>query len=1090
MPKREDIKTILLIGSGPIIIGQACEFDYSGTQSVKTLKELGYRVVLINSNPATIMTDPEFADKTYIEPITEDVIAKIIEIEKVDAVLPTMGGQTALNVATSMYDKGMLEGIEFLGAHPDAIKKGEDRQLFKEAMIKIGMDLPKSFYAYNMEDALKAQEAIGFPIIIRASFTLAGGGSGVAYNIEEYKQLAQEGLEISPISEILVEESLLGWKEYEMEVIRDKKDNCIIVCSIENLDPMGVHTGDSITIAPALTLTDKEYQNMRNASFAILREIGVDTGGSNVQFSIDPVSGRMIVIEMNPRVSRSSALASKATGYPIAKVATLLAVGFTLDEIQNDITGTTASFEPVIDYIVTKIPRFTFEKFPNANSTLTTSMKSVGEVMAMGRTFKESIQKALCSLETGLYGFNPIASDIETIKKEIRRPNCDRLQYLMQGMREGLTNDDIFELSKIDPWFLTQFREICDLENEIKTSGVAILKDEKALRLAKTFGFSDKMLSTLIGTNENAIYDARKYLDINFEYNEVDTCSAEFKALTPYLYSTTNITKLPTNKACEDDKQSKVLIIGGGPNRIGQGIEFDYCCVHASFALAEMGIKTIMYNCNPETVSTDYDTSDVLYFEPIDFEHVRSVIEHEKPDGIIVHFGGQTPLKLSNAIHNMGGKIIGTTAEVIDLAEDRKKFSTFVEKAGLLQPENGTAVTLNEALDIANRIGYPVLVRPSFVLGGRGMKIVYNEAELKLYMDEAVSVSNDAPVLVDKFLDRAIELDVDCITDGKDVYIGGIMQHIEEAGIHSGDSACSLPPISLDDDILKEVEEKTKTMALLLGVKGLMNTQYAIHQGKIYLIEVNPRASRTVPFVSKATGIPLAKVATRVMWGESLRDALNVYDKNQKIVNIKGESNILKPILKGHVAVKEAVFPFNKLSGADLILGPEMKSTGEVMGISSDFGSAFAKAQTAAKNNLPNNGGNVFVSLASLDKEFAPKIASDLISLGFSIVATGGTYKVIKDANVECTKVMKVSEGRPNITDSLMNKEIVMAINTSDGKEVSKEDGMTIRKTVLRMNIPYVTTVAGAFASIEAIKSQKDKTALYPKSIQDFLADN
>ncbi len=1088
MPKREDIKTILLIGSGPIVIGQACEFDYSGTQSVKTLKELGYRVILINSNPATIMTDPEFADKTYIEPITENVIAKIIEIEKVDAILPTMGGQTALNVATSMYDKGMLKGIEFLGAHPDAIKKGEDRHLFNEAMIKIGMDLPKSANAYSVEEAMEKAKEIGFPVISRASFTLAGGGSGVAYNMEEFKVLAAAGIEASPINEIEIMESMLGWKEYEMEVIRDKKDNCIIVCSIENFDPMGVHTGDSITIAPALTLTDKEYQNMRNASFAILREIGVDTGGSNVQFSINPETGRMIVIEMNPRVSRSSALASKATGYPIAKVATLLAVGFTLDEIENDITGTTASFEPVIDYIVTKIPRFTFEKFPKADSTLTTSMKSVGEVMAMGRTFKESIQKALCSMETGLYGFNPIVADLETIKKEIRRPNCDRLQYLMQGMREGLTNEDIFELSKIDPWFLTQLREICDMENEIKASGASILKDAKKLRLAKTFGFSDKMISTFIDGSENEVYSARKTFGIELEYNEVDTCAAEFKALTPYLYSSTNITVLP-KKEVVCDGRSKVLIIGGGPNRIGQGIEFDYCCVHASFALAEMGIKTIMYNCNPETVSTDYDTSDVLYFEPIDFEHVRSVIEHEKPDGIIVHFGGQTPLKLANAIHDMGGKIIGTTAEVIDLAEDRKKFSTFVEKAGLLQPDNGTAVTFIEASEIASRIGYPVLVRPSFVLGGRGMKIVYNEAELKLYMDEAVSVSNDAPVLVDKFLDRAIELDVDCITDGKDVYIGGIMQHIEEAGIHSGDSACSLPPISLDEAILKEVEEKTKTMALELGVKGLMNTQYAIHQGKIYLIEVNPRASRTVPFVSKATGIPLAKVATRVMWGESLRDALNVYDKNQKIVDIKTSSNILKPILKGHVAVKEAVFPFNKLSGADLILGPEMKSTGEVMGISSDFGSSFAKAQCAAKNLLPDNGGKVFVSLANLDKSFAPNIASDLIALGFSIIATGGTYDIISAAGVNCEKVLKVSEGRPNIVDNLMNKDIIMAINTSDGKESSKEDGAIIRKTVLRMNVPYVTTVAGAMASIEAIKSQKAKTALYPKSIQDFLAD-
>ena len=1081
MPKREDIKSILLIGSGPIVIGQACEFDYSGTQATKTLKELGYRVVLINSNPATIMTDPEFADKTYIEPITEEMVAKIIEKEKIDAILPTMGGQTALNVATSMYDKGMLEGIEFLGANPEAIKKGEDRQLFKEAMIKIGMDLPKSRYAYNIDEAIDAAEDIGFPIIIRASFTLAGGGSGVAYNIEEYKKLAQIGLDASPISEILVEESLLGWKEYEMEVIRDRNDNCIIVCSIENLDPMGVHTGDSITIAPALTLTDKEYQHMRNASFAILREIGVDTGGSNVQFSINPKTGRMIVIEMNPRVSRSSALASKATGYPIAKVATLLAVGFTLDEITNDITGTAASFEPVIDYVVTKIPRFTFEKFPNADSTLTTSMKSVGEVMSMGRTFKESIQKALCSLETGLIGFDPIEADMDIIKKEIRRPNDSRLLYLMQGIREGLANEEIFELSKIDPWFLSQFREIADFEASIDKS---ILCDENRLRVAKTHGFSDKMIAKLAGASEEDVYQARKALDIDFEYNEVDTCAAEFKALTPYLYSTTNITKLPkVEKPLSDEK--KVLIIGGGPNRIGQGIEFDYCCVHASFALNEMGVKTIMYNCNPETVSTDYDTSDILYFEPIDFEHVRSVVEKENPDGVIVHFGGQTPLKLANALTEVGAKIIGTTAATIDLAEDREKFSSFVKNAGLLQPANGTAVEVNEAIMIAQEIGYPVLVRPSFVLGGRGMKIVYSTEELKQYMDEAVSVSNDAPVLIDKFLDRAVELDVDCICDGKEVYIGGIMQHIEEAGIHSGDSACSLPPVSISDELLSELETKTKNMALGLGVVGLMNVQYAIHQGKIYLIEVNPRASRTVPFVSKATGMPLAKVATRVMWGESLREALNIYDKD-----IVYEGNgVLKPILKSHVAVKEAVFPFNKLSGADLILSPEMKSTGEVMGISSNFGIAFAKAQCAAKNNLPSDGGRVFISLADLDKEFAPKIASGLTELGFKIVATGGTYNIIKDAGIECESVLKISEGRPNITDSLTNGEIVMAINTSDGKESSKDDGKQIRSTVLRMNVPYFTTVAGALASVEAIKAGQNKDGLAPKSIQEFLSE-
>ena len=1080
MPKREDIKSILLIGSGPIIIGQACEFDYSGTQATKTLKELGYRVVLINSNPATIMTDPEFADKTYIEPITEDMVSKIIKQENIDAILPTMGGQTALNVATSMYDKGLLDDVKFLGAHPDAIKKGEERHLFNEAMRKIGMDLPKSANAYTVEEAMKVAKEIGFPVISRASFTLAGGGSGVAYNMEEFKQLAEEGIEASPINEIEVMESMLGWKEYEMEVIRDSKDNCIIVCSIENLDPMGVHTGDSTTIAPALTLTDKEYQDMRNASFAILREIGVDTGGSNVQFSICPDTGRMIVIEMNPRVSRSSALASKATGYPIAKVATLLAVGFTLDEIENDITGTTASFEPVIDYIVTKIPRFTFEKFPKANSTLTTGMKSVGEVMAMGRTFNESIQKALCSLETGLMGFDPISTDLDKIKAEIRRPNCDRLQYLMDGMRQGLTNEEIFELCKVDPWYLTKFREMYNIE---KSMDVSILSDEFAMRNATSNGFSDLMIAKLISKTEDDVYNARKTLDVDFEYNEVDTCSAEFKALTPYLYSTTNITKLPKVKKTESTEK-KVMIIGGGPNRIGQGIEFDYCCVHASFALKEIGVKTIMYNCNPETVSTDYDTSDVLYFEPIDFEHVRSVIEKEQPDGVIVHFGGQTPLKLANALTEAGAKIIGTTAAVIDLAEDRKKFSAFVEKAGLLQPENGTAVEATEAIEIAEKIGYPVLVRPSFVLGGRGMRIVYSSEELKHYMDEAVSVSNDAPVLIDRFLDRAIELDVDCICDGKEVYIGGIMQHTEEAGVHSGDSSCSLPPVSISDELIKELEEKTKTMALNLGVIGLMNTQYAIHKGEIYLIEVNPRASRTVPFVSKATGMPLAKVATRVMWGESLRDALAAYN-----FDLVWEGNgVLKPILRDHIAVKEAVFPFNKLSGSDMILTPEMKSTGEVMGISHSFGESYAKAQSAATNDLPTSG-KVFISLCDLDKEFAPKIAQGLVDIGCTVVATTGNHKVITDAGIECEKVLKISEGRPNITDSIANGEIALAFNTSDGKESSKEDGKNIRRSVLKEKVPYVTTAAAALACVEAMKALQNKDGLVPRAIQDFLSE-
>ncbi|QKF58941.1 carbamoyl-phosphate synthase large subunit [Aliarcobacter lanthieri] len=1078
MPKREDIKNILLIGSGPIVIGQACEFDYSGTQATKTLKELGYRVILINSNPATIMTDPEFADKTYIEPITEEVVLNIIKKENIDSILPTMGGQTALNVATSMYEKGLLEGINFLGVHPEAIKKGEDRHLFSEAMRKIGLDLPRSENAYTLEEAVKVAKEIGFPVISRASFTLAGGGSGVAYNMEEFKALAQAGLDASPINEIEIMESVLGWKEYEMEIIRDTNDNCIVVCSIENLDPMGVHTGDSITIAPALTLTDKEYAVMREASFAILREIGVNSGGSNVQFSMCPETGRMIVIEMNPRVSRSSALASKATGYPIAKVSTLLAVGFTLDEITNDMTGTLASFEPAVDYIVSKVPRFTFEKFPKANSTLTTSMKSVGEVMSIGRNFNECIQKAYCSLETGLSGFDSITTDLELIKKEIRRPNDKRLQYLMDGMRQGLTNEDIFELSKIDPWFLAKFRELYELELAMTP---AILTDEELLRKVKSNGFSDKFIANIIGKTEENVYNARKALDIDFEYNEVDTCAGEFKALNQYLYSTTNVTKLPKEQTPKSSDK-KVMIIGGGPNRIGQGIEFDYCCVHASFALNEMGVKTIMYNCNPETVSTDYDTSDVLYFEPIDFEHVRSVVEKEQPDGVIVHFGGQTPLKLANALTKIGAKIIGTTAEVIDLAEDRKKFSAFVENIGLLQPENGTAVELEEAIKIAEKIGYPVLVRPSFVLGGRGMKIVYSTDELKKYMDEAVSVSNDAPVLIDKFLDRAIELDVDCICDGKEVYIGGIMQHIEEAGIHSGDSACSLPPISIEDKCIKELETKTKAMALGLGVVGLMNVQYAIHKGEVYLIEVNPRASRTVPFVSKATGIPLAKVATRVMWGHSLRDALKVYDREI----VYEDNGVLKPKLKNHVAVKESVFPFNKLVGADLLLSPEMKSTGEVMGIADNFAMAFAKSQSAAKNSLPKSG-KVFISLCDLDKEFASSIAKELNENGFSICATGGTEKIISEAGIPCEKVLKVSEGRPNITDLLTNGDIAMAINTSGEQELSKDDGKDIRRAVLRMNVPYFTTVAAANAATEAIKELKTKDVSTPKSIQEFL---
>jgi len=1090
MPKREDIKTILLIGSGPIVIGQSCEFDYSGTQATKTLKELGYRVILINSNPATIMTDPEFADRTYIEPINEKVIKNIIEIEKVDAILPTMGGQTALNVAMSMYEKGMLENIEFLGANPEAIRKGEDRQAFKEAMLKIGMDLPKSMYAYNMDEALKAAQEIGFPLIIRASYTLAGGGSGVAYNIDEFKSLAKNGLEESPINEILIEESLLGWKEYEMEVIRDRNDNCIIVCSIENFDPMGVHTGDSITVAPALTLTDKEYQIMRDASFAILREIGVDTGGSNVQFAINPKNGRMTVIEMNPRVSRSSALASKATGYPIAKVATYLAVGYTLDEIKNDIIGTTASFEPTIDYIVTKMPRFTFEKFPLADSTLGTSMKSVGEAMAIGVTFKESIQKALCSLETGLNGFDEIAKgDKDKITKELRRANENRILYLAQAFREGMSIDEVYNLTKIDRWFLYQIEEIVELEKSID---IDILKNEKLLRKVKCDGFSDAMIAKLINQkdsmdiNENDIRNARMKFGIKLSYNEVDTCAAEFKALTPYLYSTMPVTKyeMPDTSCQKEKKKSKVLILGGGPNRIGQGIEFDYCCVHAAFALKDMGVTTIMYNCNPETVSTDYDTSDILYFEPIDFERVRAVIQKEHPDGIIVHFGGQTPLKLAKKLTAIGANIIGTSAKVIDMAEDREKFSKFARDYNLKQPKNDTATTKEEALNKAKEIGYPVLVRPSYVLGGRAMRIVYCEDELKTYMNEAVSVSNDSPVLLDKFLDRAIEIDVDAISDGENVYIGAIMQHIEEAGVHSGDSSCSLPAVSLSEKILLEVEKETKDIALGLGVIGLLNIQFAVYKNEVYIIEVNPRASRTVPFVSKATGIPLAKVATKVMYEGNLLEALKYYDKNSIVYK---ENGIYKPHIKNHISVKEAVFPFNKLTGADLILGPEMKSTGEVMGISENFAKSFAKGQFSSGNILPVKG-IVFISLSDIDKEFAGELGIGFERLGFKIIATGGTHKALEDAGVKSEFVYKISEGRPNIQDKMKNGEIALMVNTSDNKS-SKSDAKDIRREVIKLNIPYFTTIAAANVAIGAIKELQESDIFYPKALQEYLGN-
>ena len=1239
MPKRTDITTILLIGSGPIVIGQACEFDYSGTQAAKTLKSLGYRVVLINSNPATIMTDPELADRTYIEPITKEVVRNIIKLEGVDAILPTMGGQTALNIAMELHESGLLEGVQFLGAKPEAIKKGEDRQAFKEAMLKIGMDLPKSHYAYTEEEALKAANDIGFPLIIRASYTLAGGGSGVAYNIEEFKALAKAGLEASPISEILIEESLLGWKEYEMEVIRDRNDNCIIVCSIENLDPMGVHTGDSITIAPALTLTDKEYQRMRDASFKILREIGVDTGGSNVQFAINPKNGRMTVIEMNPRVSRSSALASKATGYPIAKIATLLAVGFSLDEIQNDITGTPASFEPSIDYIVTKIPRFTFEKFPKADSTLSTSMKSIGEVMAIGGSFKESLQKALCSLECGYYGLNSLTDDLSLARKETRRPNAQRLLYVADCFRLGLSVEEVHSLCQIDRWFLHQISELVAAQSSITSD---VLNDPAKLRRLKSQGFSDKMIcyelerKERLEISESELYNLRKEMGIVAVYEEVDTCAAEFEAKTPYLYSTftlmdsallkkpaaaapctaslvlgehsadlanfgatadhesssapkfaknyesptailrileeekqagreksaenkkvdsrseaqnvisqnadrrqdlglestfeksydcknnaQNISELAKDSRICDEKSglssdwqgsylsgndrrqsrrihdlsrkaestkqqptpAKVMIIGGGPNRIGQGIEFDYCCVHASFALADLGVQSIMYNCNPETVSTDYDTSDMLYFEPIDFERVRAVIERENPDGIIVHFGGQTPLKLAHSLTKIHANIIGTSAKVIDTAEDREKFAHFINALGLKQPENGIAYTKEQAFSVASQISYPVLVRPSYVLGGRAMRIVQNPDELRVYMEEAVKVSEDSPVLIDKFLDHAIELDVDALSDGKEVYIGGIMQHIEEAGVHSGDSTSVLPSVSIAEHLLDEIRQSTRKIALELGIVGLINIQYAIHKDTLYIIEVNPRASRTVPFVSKASGIPLAKVATRVMWQGDLREALQFYDKHKRIDFTKSPLES-KPYT--HIAVKDSVFPFHKLSGADLLLGPEMKSTGEVMGISPSFGISFAKAQSASKNTLPTSG-KLFISLADCDKPYATQIAKSFIELGFSVCATEGTHKILESAEIPSTCVLKISQGRPNIQDLIMNNDIALVINTSDDSQ-TKDDAREIRRQVLKSSVPYFTTIAAALVGAESIREIQQNDINTPRALQDFFA--
>ncbi len=1056
MPKRTDLETILIIGAGPIVIGQACEFDYSGAQACKALREEGYRVVLVNSNPATIMTDPDTADAVYIEPINWQTLAKVIERERPQALLPTMGGQTALNCALDLVREGVLErfGVEMIGASREAIDKAEDRDLFRKAMRKIGLDMPRSVIAHSMEEALQVQPQIGFPAIIRPSFTLGGSGGGIAYNQEEFEEICTRGLDLSPTSELLIEESALGWKEYEMEVVRDHQDNCIIVCSIENFDPMGVHTGDSITVAPAQTLTDKEYQIMRNASLAVLREIGVDTGGSNVQFAINPEDGRMIIIEMNPRVSRSSALASKATGFPIAKVAAKLAIGYTLDELRNDITGgaTPASFEPSIDYVVTKIPRFAFEKFPKANSRLTTQMKSVGEVMAIGRTFQESLQKALRGLETGMSGLDEIldpALDAEEVKSklryELREPGPERIWYLADAMRRGCTLHDVHELTHIDPWFLVQIEELVRMEEEVRQQGLAAL-DVHRLRQLKRKGFSDARLAMLLGEQEATLRAHRLQFGLRPVYKRVDTCAAEFATSTAYLYST-------YEEECEAEptNREKIMVLGGGPNRIGQGIEFDYCCVHAAFAMREDGYETIMVNCNPETVSTDYDTSDRLYFEPLTLEDVLEVIHKENPKGIIVQYGGQTPLKLARALEAAGAPIIGTSPDSIDLAEDRERFQRMIHELGLKQPPNRTATEAEQAVLLAAEIGYPLVVRPSYVLGGRAMEIVYDEEDLRRYMRDAVKVSNDSPVLLDRFLDDAIEVDIDAICDGERVVIGGIMEHIEQAGVHSGDSACSLPPYTLSLSVQDRMREQIEKIALTLGVKGLMNTQFAIKADQIYLLEVNPRASRTVPFVSKATGVQLAKVAARCMVGVSLE-----------------RQGFIREVIPEFFFVKESVFPFVKFPGVDTLLGPEMKSTGEVMGIGRNFGEAFAKAVEGSGTALPRTG-KALLSVRDADKRRIVGVARDLRELGFELAATGGTYKVLVEEEIDCMRANKVSEGRPHILDMIKNGEFSLIINTTEGKKAI-EDSAAIRRAALQHKVSYTTTIAGAEAGCLALK--------------------
>ncbi|MGA1807046.1 MULTISPECIES: carbamoyl-phosphate synthase large subunit [Sphingobium] len=1105
MPKRTDISSILIIGAGPIIIGQACEFDYSGTQAVKALKEEGYRIILVNSNPATIMTDPEFADATYVEPITPEIVAKIIEKERPDAVLPTMGGQTALNTALALFNDGTLEkfGVQMIGADAEAIDKAEDRIKFRDAMDKIGLESARSRIAHTMEEAMEALEFTGLPSIIRPSFTMGGTGGGIAYNRDEFMNIVRGGLDASPTTEVLIEESLLGWKEYEMEVVRDRNDNSIIICSIENVDPMGVHTGDSITVAPALTLTDKEYQIMRNASLAVLREIGVETGGSNVQFAVNPKDGRLVVIEMNPRVSRSSALASKATGFPIAKVAAKLAVGYTLDEIENDITGATpASFEPTIDYVVTKIPRFAFEKFKGAEPLLGTAMKSVGEVMAIGRNIHESMQKALRGLETGLSGFNQVDHLVGAPKDDIiaalAQPTPDRLLVAAQALREGLTVAEIHNIAKFDPWFLERLKEIVEAENEVLEHGLP--RDADGMRRLKAMGFSDKRLAWLAlksanlrgnergvargsglihdavvamtgGVTEDEVRSLRHKLDVRPVFKRIDTCAAEFEAKTPYMYSTYEapIFGEPENEAQPSDRK-KVVILGGGPNRIGQGIEFDYCCVHACFALSEAGYETIMVNCNPETVSTDYDTSDRLYFEPLTAEDVLEILHVEMSKGtlagVLVQFGGQTPLKLAQALEDAGIPILGTSPDAIDLAEDRERFAALIDKLKLRQPANGIARSREEAIAVANRIGYPVLMRPSYVLGGRAMEIVDGQAQLEEYITTAVQVSGDSPVLIDQYLRDAVEVDVDALCDGDDVVVAGVLQHIEEAGVHSGDSACSLPPYSLSDEVIAEIERQTEVLARALSVRGLMNIQFAVKDGIVYLIEVNPRASRTVPFVAKAIGTPIAKIASRVMAGEKIKDLPKI-DRNAI----------------DHVAVKEAVFPFNRFPGVDPVLSPEMKSTGEVMGIDSNFATAFAKAQLGAGTVLPTSG-TVFVSVKDSDKPVILPAVQKLAGMGFTIIATGGTATYLEGQGIAVEHVNKVAEGRPHIVDRITDGDVQLIFNTTEGWQ-SLKDSKAIRTSALRAKIASFTTATASVAAADAIEALRDR-ALEVRSLQSY----